>query len=78
MGDNRLGFVLTHALQQSGAHRHQRGIATCTRGEGVNIGCVINRDLWHRNARLLRLAAHGVHQPALSFVTRLLNDFPPH
>ncbi|MNL37245.1 hypothetical protein D3C87_1593830 [compost metagenome] len=76
MGDNRLRFVTAHALQQTGTDGDQRSVATRAGGEGVNVRCVINSDLRHGNARLLRLTTYRFQQPVFGFVTRLFNHFP--
>ncbi|MNP35949.1 hypothetical protein D3C76_1293040 [compost metagenome] len=78
MGDNRLGFVTAHVLQQAGTDRNQRRVATRAGGEGVNVRCVIDRDLRHSNTRLAGLVGNGGHQPLFHVVTRLLNNLAAH
>ncbi len=78
MGDNRFRFITAHVLQQPGTDRHQRRIAARAGREGVNIRRMVDSDLRHSDTRLARLLRDGIHQPALGFVTRLLNDFPTH
>ena len=75
--DDRFRFVAAHALQQAGADGDQRGVAACAGGEGVDVRRVVDSDLRHGDARLLRLTAHRFQQPVFGFVTRLFNHFPP-
>jgi len=78
MGDDRFRFITAHVLQQPGTDSDQRGVATRTGSEGVDVRGVIDSHLRHGNARLLRLLRNGVHQPAFRFVARLLDHFPTH
>lgn len=76
VSDNGFRFVTAHILQQTGTHGDQRSVAARAGGEGVDVRGVINRHLRHGDACLLRLLCDGVHQPTLSFVTRLFDNFP--
>ena len=74
--EHGLGLLLRHAVQQAGADRDQRGVAARAGGERVRLRRIEDADLRHADAGGLRLALHGVDEPALGGVGRLRDD--PH
>ena len=71
---HRFRLLGGHLFQQAGADRDQRRVAVGAGGEGVGFRRIVNSDFRHADAGLLRLAAHGFHQPLFGLGAWLLDD----
>ena len=76
VSNNGFSFIRAHVLQQTGTDRNQRGITARPGGKRVNVRRMVDSDLRHGDTGLTRLRGDRIHQPTLSFVTRLLDHFP--
>ena len=68
VGEHSLGFALLHVFKKPGADRDQSRVPVPAGGERIDLRRLIDRDLGHPDARLLRLALHCGKQPAFRLV----------
>ena len=74
VADNRLNLFAGHAAQQAGRHGNQGAVLKGAGSKRVGLA-LKNAHLGHADAGLVGELAHGVHNPGLIGVLRLLNDF---
>ena len=73
VADDGLDLLARHALQQAGGHRHQRRVLERAGGKGVG-RAFVDADFGHVDAGLVGKAAHGLDEPGMGRVARIVDD----
>ena len=72
MGDlvcqDGLDLILMHTPEEATADRDQSIVAAHSGREGIHLGCVKDRHLWHPDPGHLGLPLNGLDQPPLGRV----------
>ena len=76
--EHGLDLFALHALQKTGADRDQGLVLVGTGGERVRLGRIEDADFGHADAGLAGLDLHGLEQPRLHRVARLVDDAHAH